>query len=98
MVTIDKAGRIVVPKELRDALHLDPGTPLRIERLGDRLTLAPAFATARLTIENGTPLIFPADGADSPVLTTEMVNEFIAQGRLERQRQLLGVNADQESE
>jgi AbrB family looped-hinge helix DNA binding protein len=32
IVEIDKAGRIVVPKKLRDDLHLIPGTRLRIER------------------------------------------------------------------
>jgi AbrB family looped-hinge helix DNA binding protein len=41
-VEIDKAGRIVVPKKLRDALHLVPGTRLRIERSGDRLVFEQA--------------------------------------------------------
>jgi len=92
IVEIDKAGRIVVPKKLRDALHLVPGTQLRIERSGDRLTLRPSTNTAQLIIENGVPLIFPADGA--PVLTDNVVTELIAQGRLEREDRALGVEAD----
>jgi len=92
-VEIDKAGRIVVPKKLRDALHLVPGTQLRIERSGDRLTLLPSSNEARLVIEDGVPLIFPADHA--PVLTNEMVTELIAQGHLERERRFLGQNDDQ---
>ena len=38
-VEIDKAGRVVVPKKFRDALHLTPGTRLKIDRTGDTLTL-----------------------------------------------------------
>jgi AbrB family looped-hinge helix DNA binding protein len=92
-VEIDKAGRIVVPKKLRDAMHLVPGTQLRIERSGDRLTLLPSTNQARLVIENGVPSIFPADHA--PILTDEMVKELVAQGHLERERRFLGVEEDQ---
>lgn len=98
IVTIDKVGRIVVPRKLRDELHLVAGTMLRIERSGDQLTLAPATHEARLEIVDGTPLIFPANSAEKPVLTTEMVNEIIAQGRLDRGRRALGLERDEEAE
>ena len=94
-VEIDKAGRIVVPKKLRDDLHLVPGTRLRIERSGDRLTLAPSTMEARLVIKDGLPLIFPADSSNSPILTNEMVMEVIEQGRLERERRYLGLDEDE---
>lgn len=87
-LSIDKAGRIVVPKSVRDELHLTPGTVLRLELSGERLILAPAVREAHLTIENGTPLVVPADPSGTPILTTEMVNEIIARGRLERSRRL----------
>ena len=93
-VEIDKAGRIVVPKKLRDELKLVPGTRLRIERSGDRLTLMPSSITAQLVIENGVPLIFPADTSNPPILTTEMVTELIEQGRLERERRILSLDED----
>jgi AbrB family looped-hinge helix DNA binding protein len=93
-VEIDKAGRIVVPKKLRDALHLIPGTRLQIDRYGNNLTLMPSATEAQLVIENGTPLIFPADRSNVPILTNEMVTELIAQGRLERERRFLGLDAD----
>jgi AbrB family looped-hinge helix DNA binding protein len=97
-VTIDKAGRIVVPKELRDELHLVAGTALQIERSGDQLTLSPASHEAHLEIVNGTPLVFPATSSSKPFLTTEMVNEIIAQGRMERMRRTLGQDRDEEAE
>jgi AbrB family looped-hinge helix DNA binding protein len=92
IVEIDKAGRIVVPKKLRDALHLTPGTRLRVERSGDSLRLMPSSDEAQLVIENGVPLIFPADRSNAPLLTNEMVTELIAQGRLEREGRSLGLD------
>lgn len=97
-VEIDKAGRIVVPKKLRDALHLTPGTRLRIDRSGDWLMLMPSATEAQLVIENGAPLIFPADRQNVPILTNEMVTELIAQGRLERERRFLGLDKDEVTE
>lgn len=84
MVEIDKAGRIVVPKKFRDALHLSAGTQLKIERSGDGLVLTPNLLEAQLVMENGLPLIIPANRANTPSLTNEMVTDLIAQGRLQR--------------
>jgi AbrB family looped-hinge helix DNA binding protein len=93
-VEIDKAGRIVVPKKLRDALNLIPGTRLKVILAGERLMLTPSYSEAQLIIENGTPLIFPADPGSAPVLTNEAVNELVAQGRQERERRFLGLDRD----
>ena len=51
--TIDAAGRIVVPKPLRDALGLLPGTKLDVSVYGAGIQLVPAGRTARLVEEDG---------------------------------------------
>jgi AbrB family looped-hinge helix DNA binding protein len=51
--TIDSVGRIVIPKPLRDALALTPGSKVDISRYGAGLQLVPAGRSARLVIESG---------------------------------------------
>ncbi|QRN81139.1 MAG: AbrB/MazE/SpoVT family DNA-binding domain-containing protein [Nocardiopsis sp. BM-2018] len=51
--TIDQAGRIVVPKPLRDALGMTPGTRLDVSVYGAGLQIMPAGRTARLVEEDG---------------------------------------------
>lgn len=40
--TIDKAGRVVVPKALREAIRLRPGVELELRLVGDALEIRPA--------------------------------------------------------
>ncbi|MGO9900235.1 MAG: AbrB/MazE/SpoVT family DNA-binding domain-containing protein [Solirubrobacteraceae bacterium] len=51
--TIDSVGRIVVPKPLRDALGLTPGSTVDISRYGAGLQLVPSGRTALLVDESG---------------------------------------------
>lgn len=51
--SIDSVGRIVVPKPLRDALGLTPGSKVDISRYGAGLQLMPAGRTARLVDASG---------------------------------------------
>ena len=52
-LTIDKVGRVVIPKPLREELHLEPGDSLELENIGDRITLRPVRGTGPLTKERG---------------------------------------------
>lgn len=52
-VTIDKAGRIVVPKAIRDRLGLVAGTELACEENGGGLTLRLRNGRAAMHEENG---------------------------------------------
>jgi len=51
--TVDSLGRVVVPKALRDALGLVPGSTVDLSRYGAGLHLVPAGRTARLVEEDG---------------------------------------------
>jgi len=51
--SIDSLGRIVVPKPLRDALGLAPGSTVDISAYGAGLQLIPIGRTARLVEEDG---------------------------------------------
>ena len=52
-LVIDKAGRVVIPKPLRDELQLEPGDTLELESTGDQITLRPVRGTGPLTKEHG---------------------------------------------
>ena len=51
--SMDSAGRVVVPKPLRDALGLTAGSTVDISRYGAGLHLVPTGRTARLVDESG---------------------------------------------
>jgi AbrB family looped-hinge helix DNA binding protein len=53
IVKIDRAGRIVIPKEIRDALHLSEGTALKLNSSPEVLTLVPQESSPQLRRKNG---------------------------------------------
>ncbi len=52
-LTLDKAGRVVLPKSLRDQMQLGPGDTLQVESEGERITLRPVRPRATLKKECG---------------------------------------------
>ena len=50
---VDSVGRIVVPKPLRDALGLTPGSSVDVSRYGAGLQIIPNGRTARIVEEDG---------------------------------------------
>jgi AbrB family looped-hinge helix DNA binding protein len=52
-ISIDKAGRVVLPKALREKMHVEAGDDLLVEAEGDRITLRPIRQEALLKKELG---------------------------------------------
>lgn len=57
--TIDKAGRLVIPKRLRAQLGLTPG-PVEVDVQGAGLRVVPL--TQDSLVQEGSFLVIPADG------------------------------------
>jgi len=75
--TIDAAGRIVVPKALREQLGLAPGTELDVEVVDAHLELS---VPSRVRIEDGPN--GPRFTADTDQrLTAEQVRDLMERGR-----------------
>jgi len=52
-VTVDRAGRVVLPKALRDEMRLSPGDTLDLTVKGDEVTLRPTRGATPLQKERG---------------------------------------------
>jgi len=52
-LTIDKAGRIVLPKPVRDQLQLSPGDALQLDSSTEKITLRPVRKNAPLRKKRG---------------------------------------------
>jgi len=77
--SIDAAGRVVVPKALREALHLKPGTTLEISHEDGRLVLEPIPVPMRL-VRRGKGLVAVPE-KPIPRLTAAQVRAALEAGR-----------------
>lgn len=87
-VQIDAAGRLVIPKEIRDRYGMGPGYPVEIEDTGTEVILRPAAESeVTLRVINGFPVfeIPRASGTDR----SDIVQQ-IAEDRDERVSKILG--------
>lgn len=83
-VSIDKAGRVVIPKSVRKALRLEPGDTLSLESRGDEMiTLKPLRPSVGLKKEHG---VWVYHSGQAPVLTTL---ELVERDRDSRIRELM---------
>jgi AbrB family looped-hinge helix DNA binding protein len=85
-LTIDAAGRVVLPKPLRDELDLAPGDTLELETAGDSITLRPTRGTVPLTKEKGVWVF-----RTGHPLPAAVADEVLAQGRSQRDSLHLGL-------
>jgi AbrB family looped-hinge helix DNA binding protein len=77
--TLDAAGRIVVPKPLRQALGLEPGQPLEIRASDGRLEIEIAPTPMQLKKRGKGPVAVPR--RKLPALTAEQVRDTLERVR-----------------
>ncbi len=80
-IVIDRTGRVVIPKPLRDELELNPGDELQLESDGDRITLCPVRPQVLLKKEMG---VWVYQGRPTDASVTELIDR-------EREKRLLDV-------
>jgi AbrB family looped-hinge helix DNA binding protein len=51
--TVDRFGRIVLPKKLRDDFNLEPGSQIQIEESGQKIILKPIHGEPNLRLKGG---------------------------------------------
>ncbi len=78
--TIDRAGRLVLPKPIRDAAGIAPGAELEIRFADGRIEIEPAPLEVRLVKRGSLTVAVPRKRV--PPLTEEVVRETL--GRLRR--------------
>lgn len=82
---VDKLGRIVLPKPVRDKLELKPGDELELETLDDRIMLRPPRGGAQLRKKRGVWVFRCGEP-----LSAAAVQETLERVRREREEQILG--------
>ena len=85
---IDKAGRVVIPKSVREELRLEPGDSLEMESVGETITLRPVRGTGPLVKEHGV-WVFHA-GQPLPASATDELLQ-----RVREDRDLANLGTDQ---
>jgi AbrB family looped-hinge helix DNA binding protein len=86
-LTVGKAGRIVLPKLVRDELHLAPGDVLELDSSNERIVLRPLRAAGTLRKKRGVWVYHTGEP-----LSAETVNETLEKVRQERDEQNFGKN------
>ena len=74
-VTIDRAGRVVVPKALRDQLGITPGQPLEARVTDGHLEIAPQPLQVQLVEQDGLLIITTTETI--PPLTSQSVRDVL---------------------
>jgi AbrB family looped-hinge helix DNA binding protein len=82
-ITVDRAGRIVLPKPVHDKTRLTPGSTLELESEGEHIALRAVRPQAALHKEFG---VWVFQGAS----TDESIPDLLQESREKRMRELPG--------
>ena len=89
-LTVDKAGRVVLPKPVREELQLAAGDSLELESYEDQIVLRPVRGKAGMRKKMG---IWVLD-VDKPI-SADAVDRVLQGIRRERERSFIGENLAQ---
>lgn len=78
-VTIDAAGRVVIPKQVRERFGFTAGSSLTLEEVGDHLEIRPVGRQVRIEVVDGRPLARVS--GDVPPLTADEVRHLVERER-----------------
>jgi AbrB family looped-hinge helix DNA binding protein len=84
-LTLDKAGRVVTPKPLRDEFQLGPGDALELQSSSEQITLRPVRGTMPLQKEHGIWVYRTGNPLPEAVIETAL-----REVRAERDQRVLG--------
>ncbi len=84
-LTLDKLGRIVIPKPMREKLQLAAGDQIELESLDDRIIVRPLRGTAQLRKKRGVWVFHSGEP-----LSAAAVQQTVDELRRERDDQNLG--------
>ena len=84
-LTLDKAGRVVLPKPVRDELQLGPGDSLELHSSEDEIILRPTRGKGRMYKKQG---VWVFDSGEP--LTEDAVERTRHKAIEERERRILG--------
>jgi AbrB family looped-hinge helix DNA binding protein len=73
--TIDRAGRIVIPKPIREDAGLAPGTEVEVQLRDGRVEIEPVSVPRRLVRRRGRLVLEPQ--GDVPPLTDDDVRDIL---------------------
>ena len=80
--TMDSAGRLVLPREIRDQAKLEPGMPLRIVFRDGRVEIEPAPREVRIVRKGRMQIAVPVEESDA--LRSDTVREAMESVRARR--------------
>ncbi len=83
-ISIDKAGRVVLPKTIRDQLQLGPGDSLDLESSEDRVVLRRSRSKSRMYKKRGVWVMHTG-----VPLTGDIVKDTLRKVREDRERRFL---------
>ena len=86
-LTLDRAGRVVLPKAIREELQIGPGDSLELEASAEAIVLRPARGSGKMLKERGVWVFHAGTGTH---VTAEAVKKTVNRVRRERDRKALG--------